>query len=263
MHTNNLKSNLILIFYLFFLILILFFEINILKANKFEEFKDNNINVQCKEALVFYNDRPDLYAEYYKLLEYCKSTAVDLSPSGFASSPIISDFRSMYGVNSRNRMNIHQGIDIISGPEQPIIAITDGKVLETTIEKCWGPTLVVDHGKSVDGKRLIVIYGHIGEFLVKENEYVKRGDIVAKMPKKVKFRCMARVRHLHLQIGQEYCEKEEKNKWGCKYFIRDFYNSLNPHLFWANGKNNITCYEKNKIYNAATITYPFICKKIK
>ena len=43
---------------------------------------------------------------------------------------------------------------------------------------------------------------------------------------------MARVRHLHLQIGQKYCEKEEKDNWACKYFIKDFYNSLNPHTFW-------------------------------
>ena len=33
---------------------------------------------------------------------------------------------------------------------------------------------------------------------------------VAKLPEKIKFPCMARVRHLHLQIGQEYCEKRKR-----------------------------------------------------
>ena len=84
------------------------------------------------------------------------------------------------------------------------------KVLETTVEDCWGATVIVDHGKSIDGKNLIVIYGHVGEFLVKENEIIKRGDLLAKLPEKTNYRCMARVRHLHLQIGQRYCKKRGK-----------------------------------------------------
>ena len=36
---------------------------------------------------------------------------------------------------------------------------------------------------------------------------------------------MARVRHLHLQIGQEYCEKRKRIKWGCDFFIKDKYSS--------------------------------------
>ena len=43
---------------------------------------------------------------------------------------------------------------------------------------------------------------------------------------------MARVRHLHVQIGQEYCGKEKKGTWGCQFFIKDLYSSLNPNDFW-------------------------------
>jgi len=101
----------------------------------------------------------------------------------------------------------------------------------------------------------------LGNFLVDENDFVKRGDVIAKLPEKVKYLCMARVRHLHLQIGQQYCSKDEKNNWGCKYFIKDFYSSLNPHLYWANGKDKVTCYEKNKKFKKGTLTFPFQCKK--
>ena len=59
---------------------------------------------------------------------------------------------------------------------------------------------------------------------------------------------MARVRHLHLQIGQRYCKKEEKDNWGCKYFIKDFYRSLNPHEYWADGKKNVTCFSENRSF---------------
>ena len=165
-------------------------------------------------------------------------------------------------MNTRPRDSIHQGIDIIGRANEPIIAISDGVVLETTIEDCWGGTIIVDHGKAFDGKNLITIYGHVGEFLVNEDDKIKRGDIIAKLPSKIKYRCMARVRHLHLQIGQRYCKKEEKDNWGCKYFIKDFYRSLNPHEYWADGKKNVTCFNENKSFKKGTITYPFKCKKL-
>ncbi len=225
-----------------------------------ESHKLNNISKQCENSLEWYDDHPGYSGEFNRVFEYCKKYAKDISPTGFEVNPILSDFGSMSGVNTRPRDSIHQGIDIIGSKNQPVIAIADGKVLETTIEDCWGSTMIIDHGKSIDGKNLITIYGHVGKFLVKENDNVKRGDKIARLPEKVKFRCMARVRHLHLQIGQEYCEK--KDNWGCKYFIKDFYRSLNPHDYWADGPNNISCFQKDKNYKNGTLTYPFTCKKI-
>ncbi len=244
------------------LLILFFFSFFKLSAydQKIEEYKLNDITQQCKNSLEWYDDHPGYVGEFNRVFEYCKKYAKDVSPIGFEVNPILSDFQSMNGVNTRPRDNIHQGIDIIGSKNQPVIAIADGKVLETSIEDCWGPTMIIDHGKSIDGKNLIAIYGHIGEFLVNENDNVRRGDKIAKLPKKIEFRCMARVRHLHLQIGQEYCEK--KDNWGCKYFIKDFYRSLNPHNYWADGPNNISCYEKNKSFEKGSITYPFACKKI-
>ena len=116
---------------------------------------------------------------------------------------------------------------------------------------------------SLDNKKLITIYSHVGEFAVKEGDTVKRGDMIAKLPKKIDFPCMARVRHLHLQIGQKYCEKEEKNTWGCNFYIKDLYSSLNPNDYWADGPNKVTCFNKNRKYKDGTLTYPFKCNKIK
>lgn len=226
-----------------------------------ELYKLNDASFQCREALGWYDDHPGYKGEFNRVLEYCIKYSIDVSPEGFNVNPILSDFGSMNGVNTRPRDNIHQGIDIIGPANQPIIAIADGKVLETTVEDCWGATMIIDHGKSTDGENLVAIYGHVGEFMVKENDLVKRGQLIAKLPEKIKYRCMARVRHLHLQIGQEYCEKEEKNNWGCKYFIKDFYRSLNPHKYWANGPNSVSCFDKNKEYKSGTITFPLPCRK--
>ena len=257
---------LIKIFITFFISTLTYFSVIITSIS--EELKSSDsllLNSQCEEALVFYEDRPELHTEYLVLLKYCNSAGKKIKtliyPENFDINPIISDFKSMNGVNGRNRMNIHQGVDIIGGKDQAIIAVADGRVLETVIEKCWGPTVVIDHGKSNDGKNLITIYGHVGEIVVKENDLIKRGDLIARLPKRVDYRCMGRVRHLHFQIGQKYCEKEEKNSWGCNYFIKDYFRSLNPHLYWAAGPNKITCFEKNKLYEKGTLTYPLPCRK--
>tara|TARA_B100001057_G_scaffold74090_1_gene68571 strand:- start:468 stop:1259 length:792 start_codon:yes stop_codon:yes gene_type:complete len=222
---------------------------------------NKNVETHCDNALEWYDDNPQLKGEFTRVLDYCKKYAIDPSSKDFKINPILSDFASINGVNTRPRDQVHQGIDIIGPKQQPVIAIANGIVLETTVEDCWGSTVVVDHGESFDGKNFIVIYGHVGEFTVKENEIVKRGDLIAKLPDKVKYRCMARVRHLHLQIGQRYCKKEEKDNWGCKYFIKDYYSSLNPHNYWADGPNKVTCYDKTRKYKKGTITYPFPCSK--
>ena len=231
-------------------------------SNDVDDKSNENVSLNCEKALEWYDDHPSYKGEFNRVLSYCKKYSKDISPKGFIVNPILSDFGSMNGVNTRPRDHIHQGIDIIGPKDQLIIAITDGTVLETTVEDCWGATIIVDHGKSFDGKNLITIYGHVGKFLVKENENIKRGQVIAQLPEKIKYRCMARVRHLHLQIGQQYCEKEEKDNWGCKYFIKDYYRSLNPHDYWADGPNNVSCFDKNKTYQKGKITFPFPCKRL-
>ena len=252
-------------FFIFlFNILLIFLIFNNLYSISDDNLNSGKISIKpfCLSSLEYYTNKPQLETEYLRRLEYCINTSKDISPEGFKVNPIISDFRSQFGVNGRTRMTLHQGVDIIGRANQSIIAIADGVVLETVVKDCIGPTLVINHGKSFDKKDLITIYSHTGEFLVKEGDNVKRGSIIAKLPKKIEYPCMARVRHLHLQIGQQYCEKHEKGTWGCDYFIKDLYNSLNPHMYWANGPNNIACFEKNKKYPKGTITYPFECKKI-
>ena len=178
-----LKENFKCLVILFFVFLV---QLKLLQQKKPSTliFKLNDVSKQCEMSLEWYTNNPGLKGEFLRVLEYCKKYAKDLSPEGFEINPILSDFGSMSGVNTRPRDTIHQGIDIIGPQHQPIIAIADGKVLETTIEDCWGGTLVIDHGKSHDEKNLITIYGHVGDFLVKENDIVKEGQVIARLPKR-------------------------------------------------------------------------------
>ena len=229
--------------------------------DKKKNYPVGSIEERCEKALDFYLTRPDLETEFYRRLEYCIDTVKDPSPKGYTTNPIISDFFSKFGVNGRTRMQVHQGVDIIGYANEPILAMADGIVLETASAECVGPNVVIDHGLSSDNKRLVTIYSHTGEYLVKEGERVKRGNAIAKLPAKIKHPCMARVRHLHVQIGQQYCEKEDKGKWGCQFFIKDLYSSLNPNDFWLDEKGEVRCFDENKIYQSGILTYPFKCNK--
>ena len=195
---------------LIFLVLIIPICLSISANQNYSDIKKKKVESFCVRALEFYLDRPDLETEFLRRLEFCKNTIKDVSPEGQIVNPILSDFRSMYGVNGRTRMQVHQGIDIIGDANQEIIAIKDGIVLEIEEKLCEGPTLVIDHGEAFSGEKLIGVYTHIGDALVQEGDRVRRGMPVAELPEKIAFPCMARVRHLHLQIGQQYCEKEEK-----------------------------------------------------
>ena len=59
------------------------------------------------------------------------------------------------------------------------MAVADGTVLEATVEKCWGPTIAVDHGNGIDGNKIIALYGHVDEMLVAEGDVLQRGQIIA------------------------------------------------------------------------------------
>ena len=126
-------------------------------------------------------------------------------PSGVASANrIISEYRSWIGVDGKRRDAIHQGIDIGGPFSQPIIAVADGRVIETHTDRCWGPTVAIDHGSDTDGQPLIALYGHVDDILVEEGQTVSRGDVVARLGNNHHgFRCIGGVRHLHLQLGRE------------------------------------------------------------
>ncbi len=186
------------------------------------------------------------------------------------SAKIISDFHSCRGVNGGRCDNIHQGIDIGGPSGQLIIAIADGRVLETHTEKCWGPTISIHHGIDESGKRLIVLYGHVQDILVEKGQTVSRGDVVARLGNNHhQFSCIGSVRHLHLQLGRKR-RVTKGTYWGHSYFLRDGFNGVNPHPlctvgrralphYFADGPYRITCFDKKRNYPSGTLTYPVPC----
>ena len=58
----------------------------------------NNIPLQCKNALEWYERHPTYKGEYVRVYEYCKTYAKDVSPQGFEANPILSDLEVWLGL---------------------------------------------------------------------------------------------------------------------------------------------------------------------
>jgi len=175
---------------------------------------------------------------------------------------IASDFHSLVGINGEHRGPPHQGIDISGNNGQPILAAAYGKVLEATDEHCWGPTIAVDHGKDLDAHKIIALYGHLGEMLVGAGEQINRGDVIARLGNnQYDYECIAGVRNLHFQIGRENRDQYSKgDHWGWEFFLEDGDRGVNPHLYWAGGRGEVTCFESNGTYKPGSLTYPVPCQ---
>ena len=180
-------------------------------------------------------------------------------PTG--APPIISDFHSRIGVKGKPRGYNHQGIDIGGPKDATVIAAADGVVVETDTGKCWGPTIVIDHGTGRSGKPLIAAYGHVGDILVKSGQTVKRGQKIARLGNNFNtFRCISGVRHLHFQIGRKHRSGPKGSYWGHVKYLVDGKKAVNPHLLWADGPGQVTCFQAGKSYPQGTLTYPVPCR---
>lgn len=69
--------------------------------------------------------------------------------------------------------NESKGIDILSSNQGQVFASFDGKVKEWGEDKNLGKYVLLDHGEGIES-----IYSNLGEVLVKEESYVKKGDAI-------------------------------------------------------------------------------------
>ena len=172
---------------------------------------------------------------------------------------IISDFGSLTGVSGKKRKVPHQGVDIHDIPGTSILAARDGTILEIHDEKCWGLTVAIDHGPDPDGEKLYALYGHLGAHSVEQGTKVKRGQKIGEMGDDLKRNCTGGVVHLHFQLGRRYRTSKQR-WWGSAYFLEDYKDAPNPHLYWADGPFQVTCFEPQKTYPPHSLTYPVQCR---
>ncbi|MDY6821370.1 MAG: peptidoglycan DD-metalloendopeptidase family protein [Deferribacterota bacterium] len=74
------------------------------------------------------------------------------------------------------RRVIHSGLDIATNYGTPIKAVANGIVIFAGYKALYGRMVMIDHGYGY-----ITRYGHCSKLLVKEGDYVKRGQTIAKI----------------------------------------------------------------------------------
>jgi murein DD-endopeptidase MepM/ murein hydrolase activator NlpD len=70
--------------------------------------------------------------------------------------------------------SFHEGIDFPAEPGTPIVAAASGKVIAAEVHPQYGKMLEIDHGNG-----LVSRYAHTSQMLVKEGDFVMRGQRVA------------------------------------------------------------------------------------
>ncbi len=181
------------------------------------------------------------------------------------SPPIVSDYRSKYGVlgGTRTRTGagssglLHTGIDFYVKLGEPLLAAADGEVVmlnKYVRAESFGRILTIKHGPS-----LYSTYGHIGEIMVKVGDKVKRGQIIAESGKAIKNSDGGYLEHLDFSIsnmGPPPCESCEILK---RQVIGNSKSVQNPHLFWSGGRGKPECFIPGKEYKKNKLTLPVTC----
>jgi len=152
-------------------------------------------------------------------------------------------------------MGRHPGIDFCGHTGTNILAAARGRVQDYTtpagglgLKICHEPRLVLDEYLSQDdpnyglGKELLVCtaYEHLSQKMPAFG-IVERGDIIGKMGRTGNY--AGPLVHLHFEV-----------LWGI--------NHTNPHLFWAGGPGDMTCFDPDAEYPRHTLklTLPVPCK---
>jgi murein DD-endopeptidase MepM/ murein hydrolase activator NlpD len=68
---------------------------------------------------------------------------------------------------------MHEGLDIGTAPNSPILAPAAGRVTVTGFDAKMGNMVAIDHGYGIETQ-----YGHLSKVLVKSGQKVKRGDLI-------------------------------------------------------------------------------------
>jgi murein DD-endopeptidase MepM/ murein hydrolase activator NlpD len=86
----------------------------------------------------------------------------------------------------------HYGLDIVSNPNESVLAVLDGTVLMATYTADSGYIIAVLHGQD-----MVSVYKHCGVLLKKQGDTVKAGEDIALVGKSGE---KASGNHLHFEL---------------------------------------------------------------
>jgi len=166
-----------------------------------------------------------------------------------AAPSITQGFRPVDPVRAPDPMGEHDGIDIVAPAGTPVIAAAGGRVVRSHLTAIRGHRVVVEHGRDAAGGLVRTEYVHLKARLVREGDEVARGGQIGELGMTG---LTAGYPHLHFMVT--VADGDEPPEYS---------RAANPHLFWANGKGAVTCFDdtgpREDLFPA--LTYPVPCRK--
>jgi len=152
-------------------------------SNKYSNYK----NLKNKDLVIKTAQRIDNLSEKLKIE---KTSLTDLEKLAFSKqkellhTPAIQPVKnkdllrtgSGFGMRHHPILNIyrpHEGQDFICPKGSEVYATADGKVSSVRRSTTFGKVIEIKHGYGY-----LSLYGHLSEFKVKQNQEIKRGDII-------------------------------------------------------------------------------------
>ncbi len=135
---------------------------------------------------------------FYSVSLWHKSYIYKIIPKGAPMYPGTFTITSGYGAREnpflKDNAEFHYGLDFASSRRNPILTSSDGLVIKVSREITggYGYYVQIHHGLGFK-----TLYAHCSEILVKENQFVKRKDIVAL----VGMTGRATGNHLHYEVS--------------------------------------------------------------
>ena len=118
-------------------------------------------------------DKDNTYLNILDVSEFI-STPPSLFPVQNTSKKDISSHFEEKGIHPKTKKNVaHNGIDIKAQIGTPVLATTNGIIAKASMEGDWGNIIVMTHSDGYE-----TWYAHLDGFNIKENQEVKKGDII-------------------------------------------------------------------------------------
>ena len=95
----------------------------------------------------------------------------------------------------RSGRRMHQGIDLLAEVGEPVLAVRSGLVIKAKKNRGMGNYVVLRHSPG-----LTTIYGHLLKICVRENQFVRQGDVIGLVGKTGNANYSNMQAHLHFEI---------------------------------------------------------------
>ena len=145
----------------------------------------------------------------------------------------------------------HKGFDLLVPMETPVIAVDGGEVVRVELSFMFGRQVMLNHGKTDQGFRIQTRYFHLAEAIVEEGDPVSRGQVLGYSG--ASGLASGGLPHLHFEVHR-------LNQAIQPIAVK----ALDPQLFWVDGIGLITCFDKAREFQEASVklTYPVPCRDV-